>query len=234
MTESGIEREPFMSTHGEIGAATGSDIRNLKNRHEGESASILCPGISLEYLDYTRLKGTIRIGVNRSIKLHDLDYCVVRDYKKIDSVSYMISRRPDCEFVLDTDAIRYIQESPTETYLFGESISDRYAKSKAVYSDDFGMSSMAYSIRLCSVMGISKISLYGADFYYTKNKTHAFDIGSRYEGREFWDLGEGRLTNEYLEGLRIEVEELYGSLSDINITNMSKESRLKCFKKQVA
>ena len=223
-----------MSMRGEIGVVMGSDIRNVKNNHKGEKASILCPGISLEYLDHSNLKDTVRVGVNNSIKLHDLDYCVVRDYRKVDKVSYMISRRPDCEFVIDADAMDYIQGGPSETYLFGESITERFSKARAIYHAGFGMSSLAYSIGLCKSMGISKVDLYGADFYYTENKTHAFDLGDRYGAEEFWEIGGGRLTNKYLDSLRIEIEELYGDMDDMEITNMSKESRLKCFKKQVA
>lgn len=217
----------FMSMRGE--AAETLAKRSLSQKEKGKKAAILGTGNSLEAYNPSKYKDHVKIAIDNSLKIFDADYCICRDYRKANAVSFNAIRRPDTQFILDQEAMDYVYKAPVSTYLFGESIQDRFSKSNPLLWDDFGKCSMAYALELCEEMGIVEIDVYGADFFYYKKKRYAFDLGRDYLSipdkgtREF---KENKFTNVYLDSQVIEIQGILNSGFGITINNKSKESRV--------
>ena len=215
-----------MSMRGEMERTRAKE--NLLEKAKGKKAVILGTGISLESYNSNKYDEYVKIALDNAIKVFDADYCIFRDHRKANAISFNTFRRPNVQFVLDKDVMEYVYNPPVSTYMFGESIKDRFSKSKPILWDDFEKCSMAYALELCKIMGILEIDVYGADFFYYKNKKYAFDLGRDYltpppsDSREF---KENKFTNTYLDNQVLEIQGILNSGFGITINNKSEESR---------
>ena len=205
--------------------------QSLINQEKGRKAVVLGTGLSLEAYNPAKYSDYVKIAIDNALKVHDADYCISRDFKKLNAISFNVQRRPDTKYIFDLDAMSYVFKAPSSTFLFGESIHDRFSKAKSLNWDDFGKCSIAFALEICKIMGIKEIDLYGADFYEYKKKKYAFDLGKEYLSDTPSDsraLGDDKFTNSNYDNQISEIEEILKSDFGISIHNKNKESRLKC------
>ena len=119
----------------EIGLG-GDDLNLLKDKHSGSSAAIVAPGTSLELENRKDFSGKVVIGVNEVSKLLDIDYLVVRDYDKIDSISCQFGRREKMTLICDRGVYSYVQWNPIQSRIMGEDIKKRFSRLKSFFVDD--------------------------------------------------------------------------------------------------
>jgi len=211
----------------------GDDLDLLRNKYVGESAAIIAPGISLEKESIKEYQNKVLIGINDVAKLINLDYLVVRDCDKIDSISHQFERREGMVLICNEGVYNYVLWNPIQSRFMGEDIKDRFAKLSSFFVDKFEGGSLAYALDLCLLFGIEEATLYGVDFYYRRTKRSAHHISKSITEDTQWVSGmdmDEQFTCPRFEDTKSWIEKNSARWAGMEVRVSNRKSRLECFK----
>ena len=195
--------------------------------------SLIFPGPSIEGLNLSKLDGTTIVTINRCMAKFASDFALISDIKHLQSLMYYFPHKKETS-IFYTDGVQQALETTEITCgrtgkkmqemledLKGHTaFPDNVHEDKAVNALDF----------CCSYLGADAVNIYGLDLCSTKNKTHAYNFGHKIQtGRVYaggyWVSEDWQRTSDLVESLNKS-----GRWSNMQITNKSPKTILRCFK----
>lgn len=207
--------------------------------HKKNTVSIICSGTSFENTDLSKLDETVSITVNEMMGFYESDYVFITSYESMVKLFPKVMTTDRRVIITYEHVLKELGRGTLYDYRTGRDLLEKVEMTPNWVIIEGTGTTVVDAIDMASELQIPgaeepirTIELYGVDYCSPINKHYAYGIKREihYNGES---SGDGLYSTVKWDKDRRAVEDMVSRWQGVEIVNMSKISKLKCFKKGV-